>query len=77
MDIKKIKKKNALDNDVLEKLNEIVSASSYLGISKSEIINVILRAFFKSDMNQTEKARELVISYRKDLLQTLVSLRYF
>ena len=58
----------AVDNDVLEKLDEIASVSTYLDTSRSEIINVILRAFFKSDVNQTEKARELVIRYRKDLL---------
>ena len=68
MDVKKIKLGIAVDKDVLEKLDEIASASTYLDTSRSEIINVILRAFFKSDMNQTEKARELVIRYRKDLL---------
>ena len=58
----------AVDKDIAEKLDEIASTSTYLDTSRSEIINVILRAFFKSDMNQTEKARELVIRYRKDLL---------
>jgi len=58
----------AVDKDVVEKLDEIASSSTYLDTSRSEIINVILRAFFKSDVNQTEKARELVIRYRKDLL---------
>ena len=68
MDVKKIKLGIAVDKDVLEKLDEIANASTYLDTSRSEIINVILRAFFKSDVNQTEKARELVIRYRKDLL---------
>jgi metal-responsive CopG/Arc/MetJ family transcriptional regulator len=68
MDAKKIKIGTAVDKDVLEKLDKIANASAYLDTSRSEIINVILRAFFKSNMNQTEKARELVIRYRKDLL---------
>jgi metal-responsive CopG/Arc/MetJ family transcriptional regulator len=68
MDVKKIKLGITVDKDVLEKLDEIANASTYLDTSRSEIINVILRAFFKSDVNQTEKARELVIRYRKDLL---------
>lgn len=65
---KKIKIGIAVDKDVVEKLDEIASSSTYLDTSRSEIINVILRAFFKSNVNQTEKARELVIRYRKDLL---------
>ena len=68
MDVKKIKVGIAVDKDVLEKLDEIANASTYLDTSRSEIINVILRAFFKSDVHQIEKARELVIRYRKDLL---------
>jgi metal-responsive CopG/Arc/MetJ family transcriptional regulator len=68
MDVKKIKIGIAVDKDVVEKLDEIARSSTYLDTSRSEIINVILRAFFKSDVNQTEKARELVIRYRKDLL---------
>ena len=66
--MKKMKIGIAVDKDVVEKLDEIASSSTYLDTSRSEIINVILRAFFKSDVNQTEKARELVIRYRKDLL---------
>jgi metal-responsive CopG/Arc/MetJ family transcriptional regulator len=68
MDVKKMKIGIAVDKDVLEKLDKIANASAYLDTSRSEIINVILRAFFKSNVNQTEKARELVIRYRKDLL---------
>jgi metal-responsive CopG/Arc/MetJ family transcriptional regulator len=68
MDVKKIKIGIAVDKDVLEKLDKIANASAYLDTSRSEIINVILRVFFKSNVNQTEKARELVIRYRKDLL---------
>ena len=68
MDVKKIKIGIAVDKDVVENLDEIARSSTYLDTSRSEIINVILRAFFKSDVNQTEKARELVIRYRKDLL---------
>jgi metal-responsive CopG/Arc/MetJ family transcriptional regulator len=68
MDVKKMKIGIAVDKDVLEKLDKIANASTYLDTSRSEIINVILRAFFKSNVNQTEKARELVIRYRKDLL---------
>ena len=68
MEVKKIKVGIALDEDIVEKLDEIAGTSTYLNTSRSEIIHVILRAFFKSDMNQTEKARELIIRYRKDLL---------
>jgi metal-responsive CopG/Arc/MetJ family transcriptional regulator len=68
MDNKKMKIGIALNKDLVEKLDEITSTSNYLDTSRSEIINVILRVFFRSDVNQTEKARELVIRYRKDLL---------
>ena len=49
MDVKKIKIGIAVDKDVLEKLDKIANASAYLDTSRSEIINVILRAFFKSN----------------------------
>ena len=45
MDVKKIKIGIALDKDVVEKLDEIASFSTYLDTSRSEIINVVLRAF--------------------------------
>ena len=47
MENKKAKVGVVLDVDILEKLDEIVSTSPYLGMSRSEIINVVSRAFFQ------------------------------
>ena len=68
IEIKKVKAGIALDRDILQKLDGIVNSSAHLSMSRSEVINVILRAFFRSDINHTKKTRVLVIRYRKEFL---------
>jgi metal-responsive CopG/Arc/MetJ family transcriptional regulator len=63
----KIKVGVALDKAALQKIDEIDGSSTYLDTNRSEIIGTILSAFFKSEVNHTEKARGLIIRKRKEL----------
>jgi metal-responsive CopG/Arc/MetJ family transcriptional regulator len=58
----------ALSSDVIAKLDEIIELSTDLKMTRSEIINAILKAFFASKANPIEKGREIVIRCRKGLL---------
>jgi metal-responsive CopG/Arc/MetJ family transcriptional regulator len=54
-----------IGRDLVERLDEMVRESSYLGVSRSEVAEAISAAYFKSDVRHTEKAGELVILRRK------------
>jgi metal-responsive CopG/Arc/MetJ family transcriptional regulator len=58
----------SIEKDLSEKLDGLVQALSELKISKSELIEAILRAYFKSSVNQREKARELIVLKRSGKL---------
>jgi len=64
----KVKVGVALDREILGKIDAIIEASEYLEVSRSEVVDAILAAFFKSPINHVEKARELIIKRRKGLL---------
>ena len=68
METSKIKVGVALDKAVLQKIDEIADSSTFLGTSRSEIVDTILSAFLKSEVNYAEKARGLIIRKRKGLL---------
>ncbi len=57
-----------IDEKLTKELDKIVNESEYLDLSRSETVEAILTAFFKSNSNHTKKARELVIRKRKDKL---------
>lgn len=61
----KIKFGVAMDKDLIKKLDNIVNESQYLNVSRSEVVEAIIAAYFKSDARHLEKARELVIMKRK------------
>ena len=55
-----------MDKNLVERLDKIVKESEYLNTNRSEVIESILKAFFKSKFNHLEKSRELVIISRKE-----------
>jgi hypothetical protein len=63
----KVKVTVSLNRELLEKV-AIIEASRYLEPRISKVVEAILAAFFKSSLNHTEKARELIIKRRKGLL---------
>jgi metal-responsive CopG/Arc/MetJ family transcriptional regulator len=64
----KVKVGFSLERELLEMIDAIIEASRYLEPSQSEVVEAILAAFFKSPINHTEKARELIIKRRNGML---------
>jgi metal-responsive CopG/Arc/MetJ family transcriptional regulator len=61
----------ALDENIVKDLDLIVESNKDLGLTRSEVINVLLTTFLKSDHSQqtkTEKLREQIVKIRKGLL---------
>ncbi|KXA91214.1 transposase [candidate division MSBL1 archaeon SCGC-AAA259E17] len=54
--------------DLTKELDKIVDESEYLDVSRSEVVEAILIAYFQSDVNHGERVRELVIKKRKGKL---------
>ncbi|KXA91127.1 transposase [candidate division MSBL1 archaeon SCGC-AAA259A05] len=54
-----------IDEDLAEELDKIVEESDYLDASRSEVVEAILMAYFKSSTDHVKKARELIIRKRK------------
>ncbi len=46
----------------------IVDSSEYLQVSRSEVVEAILTAYFKSDVDHEKRVRELIIRKRKGKL---------
>ncbi len=55
----------SIDGDVAENLNNVVKALKDMRISKSELIETILVAYFKAQANPIGKARELIVLRRQ------------
>ncbi|KXA93871.1 transposase [candidate division MSBL1 archaeon SCGC-AAA259M10] len=53
------------DEDLAKNLDKIVEESDDLNVSRSEAVESILMAYFKSDTDHVKKVRELVIRKRK------------
>jgi metal-responsive CopG/Arc/MetJ family transcriptional regulator len=64
----KVKVGVSLERELLNQIDAIVQASKDLEASRSGVIEAILSAFFKSAVNHTEKARELLIKHRNGLV---------
>ena len=64
----KIKVGFAIDGKIIKELDFIVKSSKYLQVSRSEIVNAILAAFFKGQEKPVEKARRLLIIRRNGLI---------
>ncbi|KXA89461.1 hypothetical protein AKJ57_05305 [candidate division MSBL1 archaeon SCGC-AAA259A05] len=54
-----------IGEDSAKELDKVVEKSEYLDVSKSEVVEAILMAYFEPDTNHVEKARELIIRKRK------------
>ena len=64
----KIKFGVTIDEELRKELDKIVGESEYLDLSRSEVVEIILTAFFKSSVDHTKKVRELIIRKRKGKL---------
>jgi len=64
----KVKVGVSLDKEILREIDAIVESSKHLNIKRSQIIEAILTAFFKSPFDHAEKARDLVVRRRTELL---------
>jgi metal-responsive CopG/Arc/MetJ family transcriptional regulator len=65
MEKPKIKFGVCIDPEIAHKLDETVESLKDLKVNRSEIINAILAAYFKSDVDHMQKAREFIIRERK------------
>ncbi|KXA93052.1 transposase [candidate division MSBL1 archaeon SCGC-AAA259E22] len=57
-----------IDEELRKELDKIVGESEDLDLSRSEVVETILTAFFKSSVDHAKKARELIIKKRKGKL---------
>jgi len=58
----------AVDEEIVQELDELVAESADLGASRSEIVEAILTAFVQSESNHAERVREIIIRKRKGTL---------
>lgn len=58
----------AVAGELADELDELVEECADLGASRSEIVEAILTAYFQSDVDHTERVRELIIRRRKENL---------
>jgi metal-responsive CopG/Arc/MetJ family transcriptional regulator len=57
-----------IENELLEKLDRIVSKSRYLQTSRSEVVEAILAYYFKTNHGHLEWTRKLIIKKREGKL---------
>ncbi len=58
----------SIDRDIVDNLNNVVKILKDLKISKSELIETILVAYFKAQANPIGKAKELIVLRRQGKL---------
>jgi metal-responsive CopG/Arc/MetJ family transcriptional regulator len=58
----------AVDEEIVQKVDELVAESVDIGASRSEIVEAILTAFVQSESNHAERVREIIIRKRKGTL---------
>ena len=58
----------AVSDELVDELDELVEACADLGASRSEIVEAILTAYFRSDVDHAARVRELIIRRRKENL---------
>lgn len=58
----------AVDEEIVEEVNELVAESTDLGASHSKIVEAILTAFVQSESNHAERVREIIIRKSKSAL---------
>ena len=65
---RKIKFGVSIDQKIVQKIDGMVQESSDLKATRSEMVEAILTAYFRSQIKHGEKARELIIARRKGVL---------
>jgi metal-responsive CopG/Arc/MetJ family transcriptional regulator len=58
----------AVDEEVVQEVDELVAECDDLGVSRSEIVEAILTAFVQSESNHAERVREIIIRKRNGTL---------
>ena len=58
----------AVDEEIVQEVEEIVAECDDLGASRSEIVKAILTAFVQSESNHAERVREVIIRKQKGTL---------
>jgi len=61
----KVKVGFSIDEETVKQLDSVVERSRDLQTSRSELVDAILAAFFKTQEKPLEKARKLIILRRK------------
>ena len=59
----------SIEKELSEKLDSLVQSLPDMKVSKSEIIEAIIMAFFKSQLNHREKIRDIVTLSRQGKLK--------
>jgi len=55
----------AVDKEIVREVDEPAAECDDLGVSRSEIVEVILTAFVQSALNHAERVREIIIRKQK------------
>ena len=58
----------AVDEEIVQEVDELVAECDELGAAGSEIVEAILTAFVQSESNHAERVREIIIRKRKGTL---------
>ena len=57
----------AVDEEIVQEVDELVAECDGLGASRSEIVEAILTAFVQTESNHAEQVREIIIRNRKGI----------
>ena len=58
----------AVEEDIVQEVDELVAECDDLGAAGSEIVEAVLTAFIQSEANHAERVREIIIRRRKGTL---------
>ena len=58
----------AVDEEIVQEVDELVAECDDFGASRPEIVEAILTAFVQSESNHAERVREIIIRKRKGTL---------
>ncbi len=58
----------AVEEEIVQEVDELVAKCDDLGGSRSEIVEAILTAFIKSESDHAKQVREIIIRKRKGTL---------
>ena len=58
----------AVDEEIVQEVDELVAECDDLGASRSEIVEAILTAFIQTESDHAQQVREVIIRKRKGTL---------